>query len=228
MSQWQAPENGDVYASLDAAYSEAARHYHTGEHIDDCLTQLDIVVDLAAAPEEIELALWFHDAVYRPTSSRNEEKSAVWAQRFLHSFGADESKCRRVCEHILATRHGADSLTGDTAIVVDIDLSILGRGASELTARMTNLLFVSSQNRLRSPTAEAVFSAFSGIDAIGAGTNADAATVLSRDLIDRADIVFVMENSHRNKISRKFREVLKGKRLIVLGIPDDYRHRREK
>jgi predicted metal-dependent HD superfamily phosphohydrolase len=131
MSQWQAPENGDVYASLEAAYSEAARHYHTGEHIDDCLTQLDIVVDLAAAPEEIELALWFHDAVYRPTSSRNEEKSAVWAQRFLHSFGADESKCRRVCEHILATRHGADSLTGDTAIVVDIDLSILGRAPSE-------------------------------------------------------------------------------------------------
>jgi predicted protein tyrosine phosphatase len=87
---------------------------------------------------------------------------------------------------------------------------------------MTNLLFVCSQNRLRSPTAEAVFSAFSGIDAIGAGTNADAATVVSGDLIDWADIVFVMENSHRNKISKKFREVLKGKRLIVLGIPDDY------
>ena len=86
---------------------------------------------------------------------------------------------------------------------------------------MTKLLFVCSQNRLRSPTAEAVFSAFSGIDAIGAGTNADAATVVSGDLIDWADIIFVMEKSHRNKISKKFREVLKGKRLIVLGIPDN-------
>jgi len=131
MSQWQAPESGDVYAALEAAYSERTRHYHTGTHIEDCLVQFDGVVDLAAAPEEIELALWFHDVVYRPTSSRNEEKSAVWAQRFLRSFGADESKCRRVYEHIMATRHGADSLTGDTAIVVDIDLSILGREPSE-------------------------------------------------------------------------------------------------
>ena len=131
MSQWQAPESLDVYAALETAYSEPARHYHTGEHIDDCLAQLDGAVELATAPEEIELALWFHDAVYRPTSSKNELKSAVWAQRFLRSLGADESKCRRVQEHIMATCHGADSLTGDTAFVVDIDLSILGREPSE-------------------------------------------------------------------------------------------------
>ena len=87
---------------------------------------------------------------------------------------------------------------------------------------MTNLLFVCSENRLRSPTAEAVFSAYVSIEAIGAGTNADAATVVSGDLIEWADIIFVMEKSHRNKISKKFSESLKGKRLIVLGIPDDY------
>ena len=131
MTWWRGPESLDVHAALETAYSERARHYHTGEHIDDCLAQLDGAVDLAIAPEEIELALWFHDAVYRPTSSKNELRSAEWAQRFLRSFGADESKCRRVHEHIMATRHGADSLTGDTAIVVDIDLSILGREPPE-------------------------------------------------------------------------------------------------
>ncbi len=85
-----------------------------------------------------------------------------------------------------------------------------------------NLLFVCSENRLRSPTAEAVFSKYPGVQAIGAGTNTDAATPLSGDLIEWADMVFVMENSHRNKIAKKYRELLKNKRLVCLDIPDIY------
>ena len=85
-----------------------------------------------------------------------------------------------------------------------------------------NILFVCSENRLRSPTAEAIFSDYEGINAIGAGTNKDANTPVSGDLIEWADIVLVMEKSHRNKVSKKFRQQLKGKRLSVLEIPDDY------
>lgn len=85
-----------------------------------------------------------------------------------------------------------------------------------------NLLFVCSENRLRSPTAEEIFSDYEGISAIGAGTNKDAETHVSGDLIEWADIVFVMENSHKNKISKKHRDLLKGKRLICLDIPDEY------
>lgn len=85
-----------------------------------------------------------------------------------------------------------------------------------------NLLFVCSENRLRSPTAEAVFSKYPSIHAIGAGTNADAETPVSGDLIDWADVVFVMEKSHRNKISKKYKELLKDKRLVCLDIPDVY------
>lgn len=85
-----------------------------------------------------------------------------------------------------------------------------------------NLLFVCSENRLRSPTGEEVFSAYDGMNAIGAGTNSDANTPLSGDLIEWADIVFVMERSHRNKVSKKFRSLLKGKKLVCLDIPDDY------
>ncbi len=87
---------------------------------------------------------------------------------------------------------------------------------------MKKLLFVCSENRLRSPTAEAVFSEYEGVEAIGAGTNSDAATPVSDDLIEWADIVLVMEKSHRNKISKKYRDLLKNKRLIVLDIPDNY------
>lgn len=85
-----------------------------------------------------------------------------------------------------------------------------------------NLLFVCSENRLRSPTGEEVFSQYEGIDAIGAGTNNDADTPVSGDLIEWADIIFVMERSHRNKVSKKFRPLLKNKRLICLDIPDEF------
>jgi predicted protein tyrosine phosphatase len=87
-----------------------------------------------------------------------------------------------------------------------------------------NLLFVCSENKLRSPTGEAIFSKFDGINAIGAGTNSDAETPVSGDLIEWADIIFAMEKSHRAKISKKFTPLLKNKRLICLGIPDNYEY----
>ncbi|MDH5630841.1 MAG: phosphotyrosine protein phosphatase [Gammaproteobacteria bacterium] len=87
---------------------------------------------------------------------------------------------------------------------------------------MKRLLFVCSENRLRSPTAEAVFSEYDGIEAIGAGTNSDAETPVSGDLIEWADVILVMEKMHRNKVSKKYKDLLKTKRLIVLDIPDNY------
>lgn len=85
-----------------------------------------------------------------------------------------------------------------------------------------NLLFVCSENRLRSPTAENVFDAYPGVEAIGAGTNADAVTPVSGDLIEWADAILVMEKIHRNKVAKKFKSQLKGKRVAVLEIPDSY------
>ena len=87
---------------------------------------------------------------------------------------------------------------------------------------MKKLLFICSENGLRSPTAEAVFSEYEGVEAIGAGTNSDAQTPVSGDLIEWADIILVMEKSHRNKVSKKYKELLKNKRLVVLDIPDNY------
>ncbi len=55
-------------------------------------------------------------------------------------------------------------------------------------AEMARILFVCSENRLRSPTAEAVFSKYEGVEAIGAGTNADAETPVTGDLIEWADL----------------------------------------
>jgi predicted protein tyrosine phosphatase len=83
-------------------------------------------------------------------------------------------------------------------------------------------LFVCSQNKLRSPTAEQIFSRWPGIEADSAGLNADAETSLSGEQIEWADIVFVMDKSHRNKLSQKFKKFLGNKRVICLDIPDEF------
>jgi len=84
------------------------------------------------------------------------------------------------------------------------------------------VLFVCSQNRLRSPMAEAVFAAYEGLETLSAGTAADAITPVSADLVEWADVIFAMENYHRNKLRERFGKLLDEKRLVVLLIPDEY------
>lgn len=84
------------------------------------------------------------------------------------------------------------------------------------------ILFVCSQNKLRSPTAEAVFSNHPQVDVESAGLNHDAAVPLSAEQVEWADLIFVMEKSHRIKLTKKFRKYLAGKRVVVLDIPDNY------
>jgi predicted protein tyrosine phosphatase len=87
---------------------------------------------------------------------------------------------------------------------------------------MKHCLFICSQNRLRSPTAEQVFSGYPGIETASAGTNRGADNPVSTELIEWADLIFVMEQQHRSKLTTGFRSCLKNKRIICLDIPDDY------
>ena len=80
---------------------------------------------------------------------------------------------------------------------------------------MKNVLFVCSQNRLRSPTAEQVFSKRRDIEVASAGTNHDADTPLTHELVAWADIIFVMEKAHRAKLQKKFKASLKKARIIA-------------
>ena len=83
------------------------------------------------------------------------------------------------------------------------------------------VLFICSRNRMRSPTAEAVFAAYEGLETLSAGTETDALTPVDAELIDWAEIIFAMENSHRNKLRQRFGKLLDKKRLVVLRIRDD-------
>ncbi|MDF0543092.1 low molecular weight protein tyrosine phosphatase family protein [Sphingobium sp. H39-3-25] len=85
-----------------------------------------------------------------------------------------------------------------------------------------HVLFVCSQNRLRSPTAEQVFARRPDWEVDSAGTNHDAEQPLGGELVDWADVIIVMERIHRSKVQRRFRDRLGGKRIICLDIPDDY------
>ena len=84
------------------------------------------------------------------------------------------------------------------------------------------VLFVCSRNRLRSPTAEAVFSGYPGLEVSSAGTSVDADNRVSLDQVEWADIIFAMEEIHRRRLKEMFPDVLKEKKVVVLRIPDKY------
>jgi len=112
---------------LIRSWSRWPRAYHDTTHLHACLRHLQAVRPQLADPHAAELALWYHDAIYWPWSSRNEERSADWAVRFLQGQGLPGALAQAVRQHILDTRHQSGPLAGDAQWVVDIDLAILGQ-----------------------------------------------------------------------------------------------------
>lgn len=111
---------------LVARYSEPHRKYHTMQHLEECFGKLRELRALARQPEEIELALWFHDAIYDTRRRDNEERSAEWARSAVLEAGVTTAAGDRVHELVMATRHNAVPAGIDARILVDVDLSILG------------------------------------------------------------------------------------------------------
>ena len=114
-----------------AAYGEPQRHYHDERHLDDCLRLLDEVRDLSERERRtLRWAILWHDAVYDPTRSDNEERSADLAESELRACGVAAADGAEVARLILLTKghqvHHSDRLG---AVLVAIDLSILGSDA---------------------------------------------------------------------------------------------------
>ncbi len=85
-----------------------------------------------------------------------------------------------------------------------------------------NILFVCSRNQWRSPTAEEIFKNSQEHQAKSAGTEPSARIKITEKLINWADIIFVMEKKHKERIEQRFAAVVDEKELIVLDIPDEY------
>jgi predicted metal-dependent HD superfamily phosphohydrolase len=128
---WQAlgaqTVNGGLFNQLVQAYSEGHRHYHTLQHLRECLLHFDAAASLARRPAEVELALWFHDAVYDPQRNDNEERSAGWARASVLACGCESGAADRVHALVMTTkRHAAPDADPDAALLLDVDLAILG------------------------------------------------------------------------------------------------------
>ena len=109
-----------------AHYSQPHRAYHTLAHINQCFSVLDPLLHLAERPTELQLAVWFHDVVYDPRASNNEETSSNWATEAILKAGADHTSALRVAELIMATKHDGVPIQIDEQLLVDADLAILG------------------------------------------------------------------------------------------------------
>lgn len=115
-ARWKLPDRS-LYDALVARYSEPHRRYHTLTHLEECFAAFDEIADLAERPADVELALWFHDAIYDTRRTDNEQRSADWAR----SVCGDP-----VARLVMVTRHDAAPVTNDEKVLVDADLWILG------------------------------------------------------------------------------------------------------
>ena len=140
---WQALDvsaDEALYHQLIKAYAQPQRHYHTQQHLVECVEHYAHFQAHMSYPAEVALALWFHDAIYDVYAQDNELKSAEWATRCMRQMGVNNASITRVGQMILATAsHAPPSLSEDMQAVVvlqdqqillDIDLAILAADAN--------------------------------------------------------------------------------------------------
>ena len=84
------------------------------------------------------------------------------------------------------------------------------------------ILFLCSQNKRRSLTAEKIFDGINGHSARSAGTEKNSRRKITPGLIGWADVIYCMEKKHVRRIKEKYNDFLADKEVICLNIPDDY------
>ncbi|MCS6865224.1 MAG: hypothetical protein RMJ56_13145 [Gemmataceae bacterium] len=118
-----------VWEVLRAAYSAPERYYHNLEHLTEMFAIVDRLASRLVHPVAVELAVWFHDAVYDTHATNNEQRSGELAVDLLGPLGVPASTIECIVPMIWATANfqSQDALpTGDTAVLLDADRAILG------------------------------------------------------------------------------------------------------
>jgi predicted metal-dependent HD superfamily phosphohydrolase len=121
-----------AFARLIAAWSEPQRRYHSVAHLRDCLRELD--ASESSDRDLVELALWYHDAIYKPGASDNEERSAEMLLTDCTELGIAAPLAARAAELVRSTTHALCAQTDAERLLLDIDLSILGSDALRFMA----------------------------------------------------------------------------------------------
>jgi predicted metal-dependent HD superfamily phosphohydrolase len=132
-------ESSIIHQNLIKSYSELQRHYHTLTHIAHCLSLFDKISAELQNPEALELAIWFHDVIYKPGATDNEQLSADQFMALSNGKFSDQLR-DTVYQHIMATVHdGSEFENADTNYMLDIDLSSFGRPWPEFIRDSDNL-----------------------------------------------------------------------------------------
>ena len=120
----------DLHVQVLARYREPQRHYHTVHHLDECFERWPEIRAHPAHPAEVEIALWFHDAIYDTHRADNEALSAALARDTALGLGVAAGPAQRIADLILCTRHAVEPEGPDAEALVDVDLSILGAASA--------------------------------------------------------------------------------------------------
>lgn len=116
-------------------WSEPHRRYHTTTHLAVVLHEIDLLAAYAADPDTVRLAAWFHDAVYQPEHSENEERSARLALRALVEAGVPEERSAEVARLVrLTVTHDPVAGDRDGEVLCDADLVVLAGAPAEYAA----------------------------------------------------------------------------------------------
>ncbi|MGW0814324.1 HD domain-containing protein [Streptomyces viridiviolaceus] len=129
------PDPAPYADNLLARWQEPQRHYHTLTHLTAVLHRVDELEEYADDPDVVRLAAWFHDAVYLPDRSENEERSARLAERALPEAGVSGAKTAEVARLVRLTV-GHDPADGDRngQVLCDADLAVLASSPSAYAA----------------------------------------------------------------------------------------------
>ncbi|MBL1110201.1 hypothetical protein JK361_37570 [Streptomyces sp. 5-8] len=129
------PDPAPYADALLTRWQEPQRHYHTVTHLTAVLDHVDVLETYAADPDAVRLAAWFHDAVYLPERSENEERSARLAERALPEAGVPDATTAEVARLVrLTVTHDPADDDRDGQVLCDADLAILAAPPSAYAA----------------------------------------------------------------------------------------------
>ncbi|MBT3165868.1 HD domain-containing protein [Streptomyces sp. Vc74B-19] len=129
------PDPSPYADNLIGRWQEPQRHYHTLDHLTAVLDRVDELAEYADDPDLVRLAAWFHDAVYMPDRSENEERSARLAERALPEAGVSEEKAEEVARLVrLTVTHDPADEDRDGQVLCDADLAVLAAAPSVYAA----------------------------------------------------------------------------------------------
>jgi predicted metal-dependent HD superfamily phosphohydrolase len=121
-----APDPAPYGRALLERWAEPQRRYHTLDHLSEVLARVAELTAYADDPDTVALAAWFHDAVYRPDRSENEERSADLARRALHEAGVGAERTAEVVRLVrLTVTHDPAPGDADGEVLCDADLAVL-------------------------------------------------------------------------------------------------------